>query len=549
MFVSASPLGAAVEQVDAAIDALAAVDISGVCGAELGDAVIGLRRVVTRLAAAEAAVWTRFAAQADWAAEARSLGMWMRQRTHCSDAETYRRRHLADLCTAHPVMAARLAAGQVSVDHLLALGDAHAKLPTLRAQLDAVEDVIADYACSATPMELRRFLESLARSVDPDAMDSRDEREFETRARLSVVELSDGWVSVVGMLPPDLGARLLAALRAAGLNPDPAAAEEAEPRSSTDPSPADPRQDTSRAGDAAGSASQSSTPSDSADDCADDCANDCADDCAAPGQGTDDSTYDSTDASVDTNIADDTDSPADDPPVAERPQWQRNLDQLQRLMAFAESGLVQGQPLSLVRGSRPVVHVTVGLATLLAARNQAGHPPATITGPANRAPIPVSSETTRRLACDGVIRRLVLDPQGLVIDVGRAGRSIPTPLNVAVRHRDQHCRWPGCRNHIDEIHHIVHWADGGETSSSNCAGFCWFDHHQAHNGLWLLSGDANERLVLTHRDTGQQLTSRPPERAQRLVSTCLQRLGTVAGALSPFVPRRAMSAGRPREDS
>ncbi|MFD6142821.1 HNH endonuclease, partial [Promicromonospora sp. NPDC060271] len=86
----------------------------------------------------------------------------------------------------------------------------------------------------------------------------------------------------------------------------------------------------------------------------------------------------------------------------------------------------------------------------------------------------------RRLACHSAVTRIVFGPDGAVLDVGRAQRTVSGQMRRAVIARDQHCVWPGCDQPPSrcEVHHaITHWADGGNTSVTNSALLCWH-HHQ-----------------------------------------------------------------------
>ncbi|WP_369374073.1 DUF222 domain-containing protein [Promicromonospora sp. Populi] len=86
----------------------------------------------------------------------------------------------------------------------------------------------------------------------------------------------------------------------------------------------------------------------------------------------------------------------------------------------------------------------------------------------------------RRLACDSAVTRIVFGPDGAVLDVGRAQRTVTGQMRRAVIARDQHCVYPGCDQPPSrcEVHHAVtHWAHGGDTSVTNSALLCWF-HHQ-----------------------------------------------------------------------
>jgi hypothetical protein len=95
----------------------------------------------------------------------------------------------------------------------------------------------------------------------------------------------------------------------------------------------------------------------------------------------------------------------------------------------------------------------------------------------------LAAETSRRIACDSSILKLIEDDAGQPLSIGRKSRAIPPALRRALRVRDDGCRFPGC-THTSFIdgHHIKHWADGGETSLDNLVQLC--RHHQrlVHEG-------------------------------------------------------------------
>jgi hypothetical protein len=78
------------------------------------------------------------------------------------------------------------------------------------------------------------------------------------------------------------------------------------------------------------------------------------------------------------------------------------------------------------------------------------------------------------------------------VSVGRALRIVPERARRLVLDRDRGCRFPGCvaRGHL-EVHHVVHWADGGRTDLGNLVGLCPFHHDGHHRGEFSVSGDAN----------------------------------------------------------
>ena len=82
-------------------------------------------------------------------------------------------------------------------------------------------------------------------------------------------------------------------------------------------------------------------------------------------------------------------------------------------------------------------------------------------------------EAARRLACDAALVALRHGAEGEVLDVGRRTRAVPTALRRALLDRDRsQCQFPGCDSRHCDAHHVVHWADGGETKLANLASLC-----------------------------------------------------------------------------
>jgi len=93
----------------------------------------------------------------------------------------------------------------------------------------------------------------------------------------------------------------------------------------------------------------------------------------------------------------------------------------------------------------------------------------------------VSAEAARRLSCDCGVVEIVSGEHGAPLSVGRKRRTIPGSMKRALLQRDRTCRFPGCGNRLYlEAHHIVHWADGGDTSLRNMAACCAFHHRFVH---------------------------------------------------------------------
>jgi hypothetical protein len=91
------------------------------------------------------------------------------------------------------------------------------------------------------------------------------------------------------------------------------------------------------------------------------------------------------------------------------------------------------------------------------------------------------------------------DQAGGVLDVGRKRRTVPPAIRRALEHRDAGCRFPGCGCRYTDAHHIVHWADGGETRLDNLVLLCSRHHRAVHEGGFRVE-------VAEHRSGGRERT-------------------------------------------
>jgi hypothetical protein len=92
-------------------------------------------------------------------------------------------------------------------------------------------------------------------------------------------------------------------------------------------------------------------------------------------------------------------------------------------------------------------------------------------------------ETVRRIACDASIITVVEDAKGNPLSAGRKTRVVSPPMKRALLGRDKHCRFPGCsHDKWLDAHHVMHWADGGETSMDNTLLLCATHHRVLHEG-------------------------------------------------------------------
>ena len=104
-----------------------------------------------------------------------------------------------------------------------------------------------------------------------------------------------------------------------------------------------------------------------------------------------------------------------------------------------------------------------------------------LRGGAGRSDLPI--DTIKRLTCDGSVLTIVEDADGTPLDVGRKKRTVSTALKRALWARDRGCTFPGCGNkRFVDVHHVRHWADGGETSADNLTLLCSYHHRLLHEG-------------------------------------------------------------------
>ena len=180
-------------------------------------------------------------------------------------------------------------------------------------------------------------------------------------------------------------------------------------------------------------------------------------------------------------------------------------------LAMAAASLAAaGEPVA--RSDRYRVLVNVDVAALDPPGDPAAVPPARAFTSGFG---PLAPATARRLACDAGLAALALDRDAEALDIGRRTRAWPASMRRAALARDRRCQVPGCgaTRYLD-VHHLVHWIDGGTTSLDNAACVCRRCHVMLHEG-----GYALERLAPAVPIAGE-----PPE-------------ATVARALSGRVRR------------
>ncbi|GAC1472492.1 MAG: hypothetical protein PVSMB3_05620 [Candidatus Dormibacteraceae bacterium] len=156
-------------------------------------------------------------------------------------------------------------------------------------------------------------------------------------------------------------------------------------------------------------------------------------------------------------------------------------------MHALDSGLIPQQA-----SQRTHLNVTTSLETLL---GLPGAPAAEL----EFAPLPISATTVERLACDASVTRILLNSESVVIDVGRAKRTISGPARKALNARDRGCTWPGCERPASWTsgHHLKHWFHGGSNEPPNLTLLCYRHHWNVHEGKWqIVRGDDGRMLTI-----------------------------------------------------
>ncbi len=153
-------------------------------------------------------------------------------------------------------------------------------------------------------------------------------------------------------------------------------------------------------------------------------------------------------------------------PTVPQPSWpQRRADalvELARRVAIQQAAPKHG-------GDRPHLAILIDYEDLLGDCRGAGLADGTR----------LTAGQLRQYACDAGILPVILGGASGVLDVGREQRLVTPDIRRALQVRDKGCVFPGCdRPAADcDAHHIVPWAQGGETSLSNLCLLCKHHHN------------------------------------------------------------------------
>lgn len=99
---------------------------------------------------------------------------------------------------------------------------------------------------------------------------------------------------------------------------------------------------------------------------------------------------------------------------------------------------------------------------------------------------PISAASARRIGCDCELTAILIDGEGVPLNLGRRQRLVSPAQRRALIARDHGCAFPGCGRPPawTQAHHIRHWIDGGATDLANLVLLCGHHHRVIHHNGW-----------------------------------------------------------------
>jgi hypothetical protein len=159
-------------------------------------------------------------------------------------------------------------------------------------------------------------------------------------------------------------------------------------------------------------------------------------------------------------------------------------------MADALIALADAYAKGTVTGGReqPSIILTIPVESMTGQSNEPG-----VTPHGDRIP----AHVVRQMAENATLQRMLIDAQGVILDLGREVRYATIQQYKALLVRDGCCTEEGCNIPAAwcDLDHFLSWEEGGETNLENMRLLCRFHHTMRHmKGSWV-SGTATDGYI------------------------------------------------------
>ena len=366
--------------------------------------------------------------------ESTTPASWLREHDNLDHRGATTDLRTARLIASYPAARAAVECGCISREHLDTIASIGLSTPSRRDALGDFLEIFLDIGSSCPPTALRRVMRAWAEQVDPIAT-AKDQEEAHRRRYFNVSRLADG-VFVEGFFDHEQGSKILAALNAAMAKARRTSRAETDHATLPPPSTSQQRADAFISGIIDPLLNSDHLPSSGGSR-----------------------------ASVTVLVP------------LERLEKPCGVNSRAAVTPRLAEGADARDASEQLEHASPLVSVSNGPESAV-----------------------LSATAAQRMTCDCSIHRLVLSPDGLPLDVGRTMRTFPPHMRKALNVRDGGCVFPHCDRPPGwaEAHHIVHWAQGGDTSLENSVLLCSKHHHRVHaEGLQVEIGpDGRGRVVL-----------------------------------------------------
>ena len=201
----------------------------------------------------------------------------------------------------------------------------------------------------------------------------------------------------------------------------------------------------------------------------------------------------------------------------------------------------------LITGARTTGRRVADLSVLVDAHTlREGRHDDTVCETADGSPLPV--ETMRRHGCDAAITPIVIDNDGVPLNVGRTRRLATPHQRRALRVMYRTCGFPGCQVRFEDcrIHHVTWWEHLGATNLDNLLPICERHHHHVHEGGWTLTLKPDRTITLRRPDgtLHHEATTTTNHTHEPRPTTTTMRTGWQAALHPPTGARRQRSNER-----